>query len=213
MFTGMVRAVGEVASFERTASGARLSVMLGGVSTPVGVGASVAVAGVCLTVTAAAGDRATFDAVEETLRRTTLSGLAPGARVNIEPALRAGEEIGGHFVLGHVDGVASLRARRSVGLGAELDFAAEAELLRDVVEKGSIAVDGVSLTVARLAPDGFRVAVVPHTLTATTLGALAPGGKVNVETDVLVKAARRALTAGAGQGGMSVDFLREHGFA
>ncbi len=219
MFTGLIRATGEIVRLERASSGARLVVSLGGLIEamgPVAVGDSVAVSGACLTVTAARDDAATFDVVDETLRLTTLGAFVPGTKVNLESALRAGDAIGGHFVLGHVDGTATLRSRRAAGEGAELEFALAPEFCADVVPKGSVAVDGVSLTVARLVPDGFAVAVVPHTLEATTLGGVRPGGKVNVETDILVKSVRRALSgpgAHAKGGGIGLDFLRGHGFA
>ena len=150
--------------------------------------------------------------VAETLRRTTLGDLRAGSRVNLEAALRAGEALGGHFVTGHVDGVGTLRSRKPVGDGAECTFAAERDLLADVVTKGSVAVDGVSLTVAAIEEGAFRVALVPHTLRETILGDLAPGSRVNIETDMLVKAVRRIIQ-GARGGGLSEGFLREHGFA
>ncbi|MHC5055115.1 MAG: riboflavin synthase [Planctomycetota bacterium] len=221
MFTGLVKAVGEVDSAKPTPEGARLvaslGVLQGGGAQALGgaveVGDSIAVAGVCLTVVDVAdgGARVSFDVVKETLDRTTLGGLAPRARVNLEPALRVGDALGGHFVTGHVDGAAKLVSRKVVGDGAELTFEADAALLQDVVPKGSVAVDGVSLTVARLAPSTFTVAAIPHTLSATTLGDLAPGARVNVETDMLVKAVRRIVSAEGG--GLTLDTLRKHGFA
>jgi riboflavin synthase len=134
-----------------------------------------------------------FDAVPETLRRTALAGLAPGAGVNVEPALRAGEPLGGHVVQGHVDGVGSVRSVEPEGDGARVWFEAPPEVLRYCVEKGSVAVDGVALTVADLDDDGFAVALVPYTLGATTLGSLAPGDRVNLEADVLAKYVERLL--------------------
>ncbi|HEY2355536.1 MAG TPA: riboflavin synthase [Gaiellaceae bacterium] len=175
MFTGIVREVGTVASFD----GTRLVVETG---TDAAIGDSVAIAGVCLTVTARENGTLAFDVVGETLDRTTLGNLAPGRRVNVEPSLRAGDPLGGHIVQGHVDGVGSLRER------AELTwFDAPPEITRYCVEKGSIAVDGTSLTVAATDGEGFAVALIPHTLEATTLGALEPGDSVNLEVDVLAK--------------------------
>jgi riboflavin synthase alpha subunit len=134
-----------------------------------------------------------FDAVPETLSRTALHHLAPGAGLNVEPALRAGEPLGGHIVQGHVDGVGRVRAVTPEGGGARVEVEAPPELLRYCVEKGSIALDGVSLTVAALTAGSFAVALVPHTLEATTLGRLRPGAEVNLEVDVLAKYVERLL--------------------
>jgi riboflavin synthase len=175
MFTGIVRERGRVASFD----GARLVVET---VTEAGVGDSVAIAGVCLTVVERDEGSLAFDVVSETLSRTTLGGLSAGDEVNVEPSLRAGDLLGGHIVQGHVDGVGRLRER-----GDLTWFDAPAEIVRYCVEKGSIAVDGTSLTVAATDEGGFAVALVPHTLEATTLGSLAPGDAVNLEVDVLAK--------------------------
>ncbi|HEY3920480.1 MAG TPA: riboflavin synthase [Gaiellaceae bacterium] len=180
MFTGIVREVGRVAEFD----GHRLVVEA---QTTAAEGDSVAVDGVCLT--AIDGSRLAFDVVGETLGRTTLGGLKPGDSVNLEPALRAGDPLGGHYVQGHVDGVGRVRSA-----GTEVWVDAPAELLRHVVIKGSITVDGVSLTVAALDDRGFGVALVPHTLAATTFGELQPGDAVNLETDVLAKYVERLVS-------------------
>jgi len=153
------------------------------------VGDSVAVDGVCLTVTDARNGTLVFDVVVETLSRVKLFGT----QVNLEPALRAGDPLGGHYVQGHVDGVGSVRSVEPEGEGKRVWVDAAPELLRYLVEKGSITVEGVSLTVAGLDEDGFAVALVPHTLAATTLGNLAPGDKVNLETDVLAKYVEKLL--------------------
>jgi len=139
--------------------------------------------------------RLAFDAVPETLRRTSLGSLAAGAGVNLEPALAAGEPMGGHVVQGHVDGVGRVVSLEPEGDGARLTIAAEPDLLRYCVEKGSIAVEGVSLTIAALLGDGFEIALVPHTLAATTLGGLRSGDPVNLEADVLAKYVERLLGA------------------
>jgi riboflavin synthase len=175
MFTGIVREVGTVASF----NGSRLVVETGAEA---GVGDSVAIAGVCLTVTGRENGCLAFDVVAETLARTTLRGLSPGDKVNVEPSLRAGDPLGGHIVQGHVDGVGTLRERSELTW-----FDAPGEIVRYCVEKGSIAVDGTSLTVAAVDDAGFAVALVPHTLEATTLGSLEPGDPVNLEVDVVAK--------------------------
>ena len=215
MFTGLVRSTGTVESVRPAPGGARILITGGDLGDRVGVGDSVAVSGVCLTATdvAGGGARLSFDVVKATLGRTTLGDLAAGARVNLEPALRAGDALGGHFVTGHVDGTATLASRRTVGDGAELAFEAEEEVLADVFPRASVAVDGVSLTVARLEKGRFAVALVPHTLSHTTLGDLAPGARVNVETDMLVKAVRRVVEGPRAGGRLTEDYLREHGFA
>jgi riboflavin synthase len=178
MFTGLVREVGTVVAFD----GARLEIDAGQVAREAKVGDSIAVAGVCLTVVARVDSTLRFDAVPETLARTTLGTLDQGSRVNLEPSLRAGDPLGGHVVQGHVDGVGTVRS-----VGEPTWFDAPRDLLKYVVEKGSIAVDGTSLTVAATDDDGFAVALIPHTLAVTTLGELAPGLKVNLEVDVLAK--------------------------
>ena len=184
MFTGLVREVGRVVSFED----GRLRVES---QLAAAIGESVAIDGCCLTVVD--GDRTTlaFDAVPETLSRTTLGRLEAGAGVNLEPALRAGEALGGHYVQGHVDGVGSVRSVEPEGDGARVWVDAPESVLRYCAEKGSVAVNGVSLTAAALDENGFAVALVPHTLAETTLGSLAPGNEVNLEADVLAKYVER----------------------
>ena len=194
MFTGIVRERGRVVSAESNGGGVHLRI-----AAPETAGAapgdSIAVSGCCLTVTAADGETLEFDAVPETIARTTLGGLEPGAEVNLEPALRAGEPLGGHFVQGHVDGRARVEALEREGEGSRLRLQLPPELHRYCVEKGSLAVDGVSLTIAALCEDGLEIALVPFTLEHTTLGALAPGDEVNVEVDLLAKYAERLGSA------------------
>jgi riboflavin synthase len=185
VFTGIVRELGRVVAFDS----ARL--LVEAPQTSAGVGDSISVDGVCLTVVEHDGDQFGFDVVAETLSRSTLGSLKADDRVNIEPALRAGEPLGGHMVQGHVDGVG--RVRRISPQPVWID--APADVLRYCVEKGSIAVDGISLTIAALDDGGFAVALVPHTLAATTLGAAKPGDEVNLEVDVLAKYVER-LTMG-----------------
>jgi riboflavin synthase len=182
VFTGLVREVGHVASFEA----GRLVVEAATTAEP---GDSIAVDGVCLTVVQNGGGRLAFDVVPETLAR-----VKPfRTRVNLEPALRAGEPLGGHYVQGHVDGVGTVAAVQPEGDGLRLRIEPPAELVRYVVEKGSIAIEGVSLTVASLDDTGFDVALVPHTLAATTLADLESGDHVNLEADVLAKYVERLL--------------------
>jgi riboflavin synthase len=193
VFTGIVRERGRVVSADGGAEGLELVVEAPETAAQAAVGDSVAVDGCCLTATQVADGRVSLHAVPETLRRTTLGGLAPGAGVNVEPALRAGEPLGGHYVQGHVDAVGLVATTSPEGEGVRLRIEAPSGLLRYCVEKGSIAAQGVSLTIAALDDDGFEVALVPHTLAATTLGALQPGDAVNLEADVLAKYVERLL--------------------
>ena len=188
MFTGIVRELGRVDAFD----GSRLVVVAPETAAGAQVGDSVAVAGVCLTVVEAAEGRLAFDVVPETLSRTALGRLGPGSEVNLEPSLRLGDQLGGHVVQGHVDGVGRVR---SVAPEGRVWIDAPESVVRYCIEKGSIAVDGVSLTVAAYDDDGFEVALIPHTLAVTTLGRLEPGDEVNLEADVLGKVVER-LVAG-----------------
>lgn len=197
MFTGIVRELGRVASREGGVEGVRLTVVAPATAPGTAAGDSIAVDGVCLTALGADGDLLAFDAVPETLRRTTLGGLGVGDEVNVEPAVRAGEPLGGHVVQGHVDGVGVVQSVEAEGEGLRVFVTAPADVLRYCVEKGSVTVQGVSLTVAEVAEDAFAVALVPHTLEATTLGRVAPGVRVNLEVDVLAKYVERLLAGRA----------------
>jgi riboflavin synthase len=193
VFTGIVREVGRVVSVAGGKDGIRLEVEGAGTADGLGVGDSVSINGCCLTAVSVDGPRMAFDAVPETIRRTSLAALAAGTGVNLEPALRAGEPLGGHIVQGHVDGVGRVRSLEPEGEGARLWVDAGEEILRYCVEKGSIAVEGVSLTVAGLDDGGFAIALVPHTLEGTTLASLEPGREVNIEVDVLAKYVERLV--------------------
>jgi riboflavin synthase len=193
VFTGLIREVGRVAAIEGGADGVRLTIEAPATARDAQLGDSVALSGVCLTVVERLDGRLAFDAVPETLARTSLKTLEPGSRVNVEPALRAGEPLGGHYVQGHVDGVGAVRSVEPEGDGRRIWVDAPAELLRYVVEKGSVAVEGTSLTVADLDAAGFAIALIPHTLEQTTLGGLAPGDRVNLEVDVLAKYVEKLL--------------------
>jgi riboflavin synthase alpha subunit len=195
MFTGIVRERGVVAATDGGEGGFGLVIEAPGTAAVTAVGDSVSVDGVDLTATAILDGRLSFHAVPETLSRTTIGSLRPGAEVNLEPALRAGEPFGGHYVQGHVDGVGVVRAVEHEGEGLRVWIETPPELLRYVVEKGSIAVHGVSLTVADLADDAFAVALIPHTLAETTLGTLAIGDRFNLEVDVLGKYVERMLAS------------------
>ncbi len=193
MFTGIVREVGRVVDVEAVNAGATLRIAAPETAARTAVGDSVAIGGVCLTAESVEGETMRFHAVPETLSRSNLGGLQAGDGVNVEPALRAGEPLGGHIVQGHVDGLGSVRAVEQEGDGVRVWFDAPPELLGYLVEKGSVTVDGVSLTVAGLEDDVFAVALIPHTLSVTTLGALAPGAHVNLEVDVLAKYVERLV--------------------
>jgi riboflavin synthase len=190
VFTGIVRELGRVEEARRNGSGLRLRIAAPETAAASGVGDSVAVNGVCLTAVAVEDGTIAFDVVAESLERSTLGRLGPEAGVNLELPVRAGEPLGGHYVQGHVDGTGTVRAVDADGV----EIAAGPEILRYCVEKGSIAVEGVSLTIAALTDGGFRVALIPHTREATTLGATSPGDAVNLEVDVLAKYVE-ALTA------------------
>jgi riboflavin synthase len=193
VFTGIVRELGVVVEAEELGGGRSLLVRAPETASRTEIGDSVAISGCCLTASAIHGDAIAFHAVPETVGRTTLGALVADARVNVEPALRAGEELGGHYVQGHVDAVGSIQSVEAEGEGLRVFVDAPDEVLRYCVEKGSITVDGVSLTVAELGEDAFAVALVPHTLAATTLSELRPGQRVNLEADVLAKYVERLL--------------------
>ena len=194
MFTGIVRELGSVVEAEEVGGGRALVVRAPETAARTHVGDSVAVNGCCLTATAVDGDAMSFHAVPETIARTTLGALVRDDAVNVEPALRAGEELGGHYVQGHVDGVGRIQSVEAEGEGLRVFVEAPEDVLRYCVEKGSITVDGVSLTVAELLEDAFAVALVPHTLEATTLSVLQPAQPVNLEADVLAKYVERLIS-------------------
>ncbi len=187
MFTGLVACKGRVVAVRDDAGGARLTVTAEALAGALSDGDSVAVNGVCLTVTRVEGSEFGADVVAETLRRSSLGSLAQGHEVNLEPALRPQDRLGGHMVQGHVDGVGTVESVERDGLALAVRIAAPAELLRYVVEKGPIALDGVSLTVVEVDGGAFAVALIPETLERTALGSLAPGRRVNLEVDLLAK--------------------------
>ena len=192
MFTGIVEELGEITAAEPLTDGSRLTVSGPLVTSDAKHGDSIAVNGVCLTVVDVLDGAFTVDVVAETLRRSSLKGVAPGARVNLERAMALGDRLGGHIVQGHVDGVAVLRSADADGLTR---FELPERLSRYVVEKGSITVDGVSLTVVDAGADGFSVALIPTTKQLTTLGFRGPGDEVNIEVDVLAKHVERLAQA------------------
>jgi riboflavin synthase len=193
VFTGIVRERGRVASVEGDGDGIRIRLDAPLTAAEVAIGDSVSLNGCCLTVVEAAEGTLAFDAVPETLSRSSLDGLAAGSELNVESAVRAGDPLGGHYVQGHVDGVGTVRSVEVEGEGRRIWLDAPRDVLRYCVEKGSVAVDGVSLTIAELDEAGFAVALIPHTLAATTLGTLEPGARVNLEADVLAKYVERLV--------------------
>jgi riboflavin synthase len=198
MFTGLVATKGGVAAVAEQANGVRLTVAAGPVAQELSEGDSVAVNGVCLTATAVEGQTFAADVMSETLRRSSLGPLAAGDEVNLELPLRASDRLGGHIVQGHVDGVGEVEAVVPDGFARVLRIAAAPDLLRFVVEKGSIAVDGVSLTVAEVDEGGFAVSLIPETLERTTLGSATSGRRVNLEVDVLAKYVEKLVSRTVG---------------
>ena len=195
MFTGLVESLGKVVAVVPEPPGVRLVVEAAGVAVDAALGDSVCVSGCCLSVVRIDGHRLEFQLGPETLARTTLGGLSTGGQVNLERSLRLSDRLGGHLVTGHVDGLGRLASRRDEGDWTTCRFAAAPELLAQMASKGSVAIDGVSLTVVDVDHEVFSVALIPHTLTVTTLGRLVEGAAVNVETDLVFKYVARWLAA------------------
>jgi riboflavin synthase len=204
MFTGIIKQLGDVEAVDTSADGARLRIRAG-LASELGDGDSVAVNGACLTATSATGDTFDADVMHQTLELTTLGELEPGSAVNLELPLRATDRLGGHVVQGHVDGTATVTEITDDGFAKRLRVELPEELLPYVVEHGSIAIEGVSLTVAALGDDGVEVSLIPETLERTTLGRLQPGARVNVECDVLARYVRRQLETDSGLSPLSSD--------
>ncbi len=192
MFTGLVADLGTVDAVETTGDGARLTVRTR-LAAELGPGDSIAVNGVCLTAVAPTAETFAADVMNETLMRSSLAAAQAGAPVNLELALRADGRLGGHIMQGHVDGIGTVAQVTEDGLARRISFDAAPELLRYVVEKGSIAIDGVSLTVATVSDTQFSVSLIPETLARTTLGATVPGVRVNLEVDVMAKYVERLM--------------------
>lgn len=193
MFTGLVEALGRVERTLAEGPGRRLTIHWPGLSDPLVIGESIAINGCCLTVVAIDGDRFDVQAGPETLQRTNLGAKSVGDPVNLERALRVGDRLGGHFVQGHIDTTATLRARRPEGDWQFLGFAIDPAWTPLMVPKGSIAVDGISLTLVSVEADSFSVMLIPHTLDVTTLGTIRPGDRVNIEADMLAKHVRNLI--------------------
>lgn len=213
MFTGIIEEIGEVVALERQGNAARLRMRAREVLSDAKLGDSLSHNGVCLTIAELTPPTYACDVMLETLRRTTLGDLRPGDAVNLERALGVGGRFGGHFVQGHVDGVGELRDIRREQEWVTYTFAAPAEVLEFTVAKGSIAIDGISLTVVDREPETFSVSLIPHTLAITTLGRLRVGARVNLEADILAKYVAAALGRPAPGGDrMSFEWLAEQGF-
>jgi riboflavin synthase len=196
MFTGIVLERGRIVALDGDDTGLRLEIESPQTAARTKSGDSISIDGCCLTVTGVKNGRLAFETVPETLRRTTLGRLAEGDEVNLEAALRAGDPLGGHYVQGHVDGIGRVATVEPEGNGRRVRIEAPPDLLRYCVEKGSIAVDGVSLTITALREDGFEVALVPHTLEQTTLGGAQAGDAVNLEVDILAKYVEKLVHPG-----------------
>lgn len=211
MFTGLIEDVGTVVSFENRGAAARLAVRTTIPLSEVRDGDSIAVNGGCLTVTSSSGDTVYFDLSPETVQRSSLRGLKPGQSVNLERALRLSDRLGGHIVTGHIDCVATVASRRETSGNIVFSFRLGTEWARYIVEKGSITIDGISLTVNSVSTDGFTVNIIPHTAAKTTLAVRKPGDEVNIETDILAKYVERLLGK-TPEKGLTAEFLAKNGF-
>jgi len=218
MFTGLVESVGKVARVSTRGKVKRITLSVPAALNDLKAGDSLAVSGTCLTVVEVKKGEVTLEAVPETLSRTTLGKLRTGSKLNLERAVRADSRLGGHFVQGHVDGVGKITAIRRLGETWVVAISAPGEILKGLVLKGSVALDGVSLTISEVSGDGFGVVLVPHTLKHTTLGSWKEGGEVNIEGDILSKYVARHLTPGARTGSLAekreltLEWLAEEGY-
>jgi len=194
MFSGIVEMMGKVVELRQEGPGVRLLVRAAPIAADAKIGSSVSVNGCCLTVVEMDGDVLGFDAGEETLRRTNLGKLTTGSNVNLERSLRIGDELGGHFVTGHIDGAGILDERIDDAEWSTFWFRMDRRLGMQMASKGSVAIDGISLTLVDVEPERFSIALIPHTLKVTTLGDLKPGDPVNLETDVLAKYVEKQLS-------------------
>lgn len=211
MFTGIIEQTGRVKSVEKRGAFGRISVELGEALKDCRLGDSIAVNGACLTATVISGGLFSADISSESLGLTTLGSLKSGEMVNVEFALTLSKPLGGHIVTGHVDGVGTISKKTREGAFMLIDVSVSPVIMNQLVKKGSVAVDGISLTVAELMGNGFRVAVVPHTIDKTTLGTLAEGASVNIETDIIGKYVERFMGLGA-KSGITETFLSDNGF-
>ncbi|SFS91967.1 riboflavin synthase [Marininema halotolerans] len=210
MFTGLVEEVGTIRMLDRKGMAMRLSVEAESVLKGVAIGDSIAVNGVCLTVTDFASDRFAVDVMPETMKHSNLGQLSPGATVNLERALAVGDRLGGHFVQGHVDGVGKIRSRKPVENAVLFHIQVPRDLTRTMVEKGSVTVNGISLTLVTVEKEAFTVSIIPHTLEHTQLRDAKPGDVVNIETDMLGKVVAKLM--GENNHKMTAESLSDFGF-
>lgn len=212
MFTGIIIEMGEVASFKRRASGGTMSVRSDIISHDAEIGDSISINGVCLTVTEKKGSVLSFDISYETLRSTNLGQLRKGDRVNLEPALRPDGKLGGHFVTGHVDGIGIIKSRETIGDAFKIVISAPEEITGLLVEKGSVAIDGISLTVVDVTDREFSVVIIPHTEKVTTIGLKNVGDTVNLEADIIGKYVAKFLKKDESKDKGLLDTLTKAGF-
>ncbi len=215
MFTGIVTAIGEVSALSQIESEWRLVIKTGQLDmSDVALGDSIAVSGCCLTVVSFDSNQFAADVSQESMRCTTLGSLQVGSKVNLEKAMQVGDRFGGHIVSGHVDGVGELIASEPEGKSIRLDFSVPENLARYIAGKGSICIDGTSLTVNSVKQNQFSINVIPHTQEETIIGTYKPGQKVNLEVDLVARYLERLLgtDVASGEGGISTDFLQRHGF-
>ena len=212
MFTGLILEIGEISSFKKRSGGAILSLKANEVASTAKKGDSISVNGVCLTIVSKNNNTLSFDLSEETLRCTNLGSLKTGDIVNLEPSLSPDSKIGGHFVTGHVDAAGRIRSKVNIGDMMKVEIKAPANIINFLVEKGSVAVDGISLTIVDILKDGFTVVIIPHTAKLTTMGFKVPGDTVNIEVDILGKYVARFLSRDGNRDSRFMKTLMEEGY-
>lgn len=212
MFTGIIEEIGKIKSIRRGNDSVVLEIEASHILEDVKIGDSIATNGVCLTATSFKGGAFFADAMPETMHRTTLGSLRPGDRVNLERALCLNGRLGGHLVAGHVDGVGEIVRKDKNENAIWITISAPPAILKYIIEKGSVAIDGVSLTVAYVDESAFKVSIIPHTQGETTLVDKYPGDKVNLENDMIAKYVEKLMSGGKSGGGMSLEFLQANGF-
>lgn len=211
MFTGLIIELGEIDSIQKSGSSAKLSLSAKHVSLDAAIGDSIAVNGVCLTVVDIKGAILTFDVSYETLDSTNLGSLKRGDRVNLEPSLTPSSKLGGHFVTGHIEACGRIRSKSEKGNALRIEIEAPKEILKMLAPKGSIAVDGISLTVVDVLPDRFSIVIIPHTAKLTTIGFKTAGDTVNIETDILAKYVAKLINKDSGDSSL-ISSLKNSGF-
>jgi len=212
MFTGIIQTTGTVASIAHSGGAAKLTIAAPGFWEGVNIGDSIAVDGVCLTAKEFNGPQCQFDVSQETIDRSTIKTYGINSKVNLEKALAVGDRLGGHFVQGHVDGVGKYEGKRPLGDYVEMDFTIPAGLAKYAVEKGSVSINGISLTVAKIKGTLITIALIPHTMAITNLGELGADSPVNIECDIIAKYTEKLLFANRQQTGIDANFLKEKGF-